>query len=142
MPVKAPAQDGAAAGALGADVLQLPPGAAHGTVLCEDWADLRAQRTRLDAGITSWLAAMPPDFPLRTMRYANTKGIQRDHPMWMALTHLFNHQTHHRGQAHALIPQAGGRPAATDLPWIIDLKALGQAMAERKAELQQDLDQQ
>ena len=44
---------------------------------------------------------------------------------WVLLTHLFNHQTHHRGQAHDLITQAGVRPAATDLPWIIDLKALG-----------------
>ena len=44
---------------------------------------------------------------------------------WVLLTHLFNHQTHHRGQAHDLITQAGVRPAATDLPWIIDLAALG-----------------
>jgi hypothetical protein len=30
-----------------------------------------------------------------------------------------------RDEPHDLITQAGVRPAATDLPWIIDLKALG-----------------
>ena len=39
--------------------------------------------------------------------------------------HFFNHQTHHRGQAHCLITQAGVKPEDTDLPWVVDLQALG-----------------
>ena len=27
-------------------------------------------------------------------------------PLWLALTHMFNHQTHHRGQAHTLLTQS------------------------------------
>ena len=30
--------------------------------------------------------------------------------------HFFNHQTHHRGQVHCMLTQAGGQPHATDLP--------------------------
>ena len=33
-----------------------------------------------------------------------------------AVTHMFNHQTHHRGQVHCMLTQAGGKPHATDLP--------------------------
>lgn len=109
------AQDGVDAGAFSGGVLDMPPAAVHATVLCDDWAELRTQRARLDAAIEAWLAAMPADLPLRSMRYSNTKGVQRDHPMWMALTHLFNHQTHHRGQVTVLLMQAGVDPGMTDL---------------------------
>jgi uncharacterized damage-inducible protein DinB len=49
------------------------------------------------------------------MRYSNTKGVQREHPMWQALTHFFNHQTHHRGQVTTLLMQAGVDVGVTDL---------------------------
>ena len=101
--------------ALGGGLLDLPPGATHGTLLHAEWSELRTQRERLDAAIEAWVDAMPADFPLRTMRYANTKGVQREHPMWMALTHFFNHQTHHRGQVTTLLAQAGIDPGTTDL---------------------------
>jgi uncharacterized damage-inducible protein DinB len=109
------AQQGSGADALGGGLLDLPPGAVHETVLYPDWQALRTKREQLDAAIEGWLAAMPADFPLRTMRYANTKGVQREHPAWMALTHFFNHQTHHRGQATTLLMQAGIDPGLTDL---------------------------
>ena len=46
-------------------------------------------------------------------------------PAWVTVAHLFNHQTHHRGQAHCLITQQGVTPQDTDLPWVVDLAALG-----------------
>ena len=46
-------------------------------------------------------------------------------PLWIVATHFFNHQTHHRGQAHALITHAGAATADTDLPWVVDLRGLG-----------------
>lgn len=101
--------------ALGAGVLELPEGARHETVLCTDWADLRRKRDALDHAIEAWAGQMPPDFPSRTMRYSNTKGVLREHPAWQALTHFFNHQTHHRGQVTALLMQAGVDPGVTDL---------------------------
>lgn len=109
------AQQGVDMPALGGDLLDLPEGARHETVLHEDWAVLRAKRDELDAAIEAWVGAMPASFPLRTMRYGNTKGVQRGHPAWQALTHFFNHQTHHRGQVTALLAQAGIDPGTTDL---------------------------
>lgn len=98
-------------------MLALPAGSAgvHETVLHAGWQALRSQRLQLDVAIETWLAAMPADDPLRTMRYGNTKGVQREHPSWMALTHLFNHQTHHRGQVTTLLMQAGIDRGLTDL---------------------------
>ena len=58
---------------------------------------------------------MPADFPLTDMRYSNTQGVLREHPAWQALSHLFNHQTHHRGQVTTLLAQAGVEVGVTDL---------------------------
>ena len=42
-------------------------------------------------------------------------------PLWVAVTHFFNHQTHHRGQLTTLLAQRGIDPGATDLIWLPDL---------------------
>jgi len=73
----------------------------------------------MDAAIEDFAERMPSDYPLRIMRYANTRGVQREHPVWQALSHFFNHQTHHRGQVTALLMQAGVDPGTTDLIAII-----------------------
>jgi uncharacterized damage-inducible protein DinB len=75
----------------------------------------KANAAELDAAIEGWTAEMTPAFALQTMRYANTKGVVREHPMWKALTHFFNHQAHHRGQVTTLLMQAGVDPGITDL---------------------------
>lgn len=91
------ASQGSVFKALPADLLALPAGARYETILHEDWAGLCRQRARLDAAIEAWVAEISDDFLTHTMRYSNTKGVQRAHPMWQAMTHFFNHQTHHRG---------------------------------------------
>jgi uncharacterized damage-inducible protein DinB len=100
---------------LGGRLLDMSDGAVHATVLYADWTALRMKRERLDAAIEAWVREMPAGFPLQTMRYANSKGVKREHPAWKALTHFFNHQTHHRGQVTALLAQAGIDPGVTDL---------------------------
>ena len=109
------ASQGHAFRALPRELLQLPEGAVHATVVHEDWRQLRDARTRLDAAIEAWVAEMPADFLRATMRYANTLGVQRQHPTWQAVTHFFNHQTHHRGQVTTLLSQAGVDVGQTDL---------------------------
>ena len=50
-----------------------------------------------------------------TMRYhAMSDGGDWDVPLWVAVTHFFNHQTHHRGQVTALLKQFGLDPGVTD----------------------------
>jgi uncharacterized damage-inducible protein DinB len=38
----------------------------------------------------------------------------------MAVAHLFNHQTHHRGQVHVMLAQTTATAPSLDLHWIID----------------------
>ena len=74
---------------------------------------------------------MPAGFRPFTMRYSNTKGVQREHPAWQAMSHFFNHQTHHRGQVTTLLMQAGVDPGVTDLLAMVGTAccAVGRVMA-------------
>ena len=48
--------------------------------------------------------------------YTDTKGNPWTMPIRHMLATVFNHQTHHRGQVHALLKEAGVEPPALDLP--------------------------
>jgi uncharacterized damage-inducible protein DinB len=106
--------------ALAGEVLDLPDGHALNQPVFDDWSPLRAKRQQLDAAISAWFSAMPADFPASTMRYSNSRGVRRAHPTWQALSHFFNHQTHHRGQVTTLLKQAGVDPGVTDMIALVD----------------------
>lgn len=78
-------------------------------------ADLKRQREAEDARITAFIdgldgAKLDADFV-----YANMAGVPQRNPLWQALVHLFNHQAHHRGQAHAGLTRLGKNPSGFDL---------------------------
>lgn len=101
--------------ALSAELLAVPGFSGLNQVLFDDFVALRTHRALLDAAIEAWTAEMTPAYIRQTMHYANTSGVQRSHPLWQALSHLFNHQTHHRGQLTTLLTQTGIDPGVTDL---------------------------
>jgi uncharacterized damage-inducible protein DinB len=102
-----------------------PPGIKGSPTLIHDWDELRAARIADDARIEDWAAAQTVETLAGNLSWFSG-GTGRDmvQPRWIPLVHMFNHQTHHRGQVHALITQAGVRPASTDLAFILDLAAL------------------
>ncbi len=109
------ADNGFDSAALSPQLLDLASGHGLGEVVFDDWAALRGKRRQMDDAISQWLAAMPAAFPGYTMRYSNSAGVQRQHPAWQAMSHFFNHQTHHRGQVTTLLMQAGVDVGNTDL---------------------------
>lgn len=80
---------------------------------------LRAARRAMDREITVWAEGLTDNFadqsfPFYSVTYRKSRVI----PGWVAVTHLFNHQTHHRGQVTTLLKQTGKDSGVTDLPWI------------------------
>ncbi len=93
-----------------------------------DWAALSAARFEADARIAGWAARLTRSRLSGPLTWRSAIGGQeRTLPLWIAVTHFFNHQTHHRGQAHALLTAAGAETGDTDIPWVLDLAALGLA---------------
>lgn len=89
--------------------------------LFPDWDALSAARVQADAGIEAWAAALREDWLRDPFTWkSGATGRQMTRPAWVCVTHFFNHQTHHRGQVHCLLTQAGVRPEDTDLPWVVE----------------------
>lgn len=83
---------------------------------CDDFAELKAMRYDTDRRIEGWAATLDQawlDQPLTWFSGAANREISMSRAL--LVSHLFNHQTHHRGQAHALITAAGEKTEDTDL---------------------------
>ena len=83
--------------------------------LYADFVLLRRERGRTDADITAWVATLGGARLAAPLAYRTTAGMPQEHPLWWAVTHFFNHQTHHRGQVTTLLFQAGVDPGVTDM---------------------------
>ena len=84
-------------------------------ILHEDLADLRWAREAEDRRIVAVVDGMDDTRLAGTAAFRNSKGVANEQPMALVLVNLFNHQTHHRGQAHTLLSQLGFDPPSLDL---------------------------
>ncbi len=85
-------------------------------ILHEDFAALREARERLDGEISAWAVTVRPDWLAAPFRYVSfVDGAERVRPAWLLVAHMFNHQTHHRGQLMTLLTQLGEDVGVTDL---------------------------
>ena len=80
-----------------------------------DFEQLRGERVRTDADLIAWANTLDDAMLAAPIRYRTSKGEACEHALWWAVTHLFNHQTHHRGQVTTLLHQLGHDPGVTDL---------------------------
>lgn len=83
--------------------------------LYADFGELRRQREQTDRDIEQWVSGLDATSLDRMLTYKTSKGIEFSHPLWQAVSHMFNHQTHHRGQVTTLMMQLGVDPGVTDL---------------------------
>jgi uncharacterized damage-inducible protein DinB len=95
--------------------------------LYDDFVALRAARRSEDAGISRYVESLSDDDLGRKIRYrtlSNPADIEQ--VLAPALEHFFNHQTHHRGQAHALLSPIIGNDATPSFDLIIYQRESGQ----------------
>ena len=89
-----------------------------GTLDQELYADFTAlcrERAQTDVAIENFVEGLTPERLVTPLTYRTSKGERCEHPLWWALSHFFNHQTHHRGQVTTLLFQLGHDPGVTDL---------------------------
>uniref|UniRef100_Q020J6 DinB family protein n=1 Tax=Solibacter usitatus (strain Ellin6076) TaxID=234267 RepID=Q020J6_SOLUE len=91
-----------------------------GQILYDDFASLRSARVREDARIEAFFSDLDVGFWGRSFPYTNNQGKDYIESAHVACSHLFNHQTHHRGQVHIMLSQAEVAPPALDLHRIIN----------------------
>jgi uncharacterized damage-inducible protein DinB len=80
---------------------------------------LRTEREALDARLKDWAASLTTDWLVLPLTYiSKVDDRKRTVPRWILVTHLFNHQTHHRGQITTLLSQRGVDIGSTDIPFM------------------------
>lgn len=85
-------------------------------IVHEDLDALRAARRAEDERIVALVEDLGPEGIGGERNFKDTKGNGWTMPVATMLATAFNHQTHHRGQAHALLRDAGREPPSLDLP--------------------------
>jgi uncharacterized damage-inducible protein DinB len=88
----------------------------HSAEMIEDFDELRARRVRADANIEAWAARIDSAWLAEDLVWFSG-AAQREmrRAKGKLLVHFFNHQTHHRGQAHAMLTACGQQTGDTDL---------------------------
>jgi uncharacterized damage-inducible protein DinB len=96
-------------------------------ILYDDFEALRAARQSQDTLIGRYIDRLSDDDLNRPIRYRTVVNPQTiEQALAPALDHFFNHQTHHRGQAHALLSFIVGNDATPSFDLIIYQRQTGQ----------------
>lgn len=82
-------------------------------------AEWQAERLRIDARFTAWAASVTSAELAGDLTWYSG-SVQRDvtKPRAALVMQMFNHQTHHRGQVHAMLTAAGAAGYVTDIPFL------------------------
>ena len=100
---------------------EAPTGTSRETPLYNDWDALNTRRAAADQRFLVWgegLTQAEVDGDLEWYSATLKRGMTS--PRGICIMQVFNHQTHHRGQVHAMLTAAGASPEDTDIPFIPD----------------------
>jgi uncharacterized damage-inducible protein DinB len=79
-------------------------------------AALAIARATEDKRIIEWIESLDEEAVMGRFTYITITDMRRiSQRLAPALAHLFNHQTHHRGQAHTILSLLGKEPPPLDL---------------------------
>ena len=103
-------------------------------ILYEDFGELHAARRKMDERIIRYVEGLNEGDLLRPIRYRTfSKPADIEQQLAPALDHFFNHQTHHRGQAHALLSGVIGNDKTPSFDLIIYQRQTGQGALRESA---------
>ncbi len=86
------------------------------TASFQTFADLNSAREAMDLTLLAWAEAIDPAWLSSDVTWVSALlGGERTQVAALLVTHMFNHQTHHRGQIHAMLTRLGAKPEDTDM---------------------------
>ncbi len=101
-------------------------------ILFDSLSELQAARLTEDARIIAFIDSLDEAQLSCTLRYrAISTPAECEQELASALAHWFNHQTHHRGQIHALLTRLTG--AAPELDLLVYQRLVGLGRTRRIA---------
>ena len=105
-------------------VVEQPP--SLDAILYDDFVALRAARRSQDVLINRYIENLDDQALAGTIRYRSVTNPQNiEQPLAPALDHFFNHQTHHSGQAHAVLTAIIGNDKTPSFDLIVYQRQTG-----------------
>ncbi|EQA38785.1 DinB family protein [Leptospira inadai serovar Lyme str. 10] len=96
----------------------------HRHEIHSDFSKLKSERKSLDEKLIRWVKeGLSEEIIRQNLGYKSLKGDSFSTPISEVLIHLFNHQTHHRGQVTTLLFQNGIDPGITDFIYFTRIKS-------------------
>lgn len=96
-------------------------GISRSVELFTDWDVLQRERKFADHRFISWADSASPDVVQGELTwFSGAMQKQMSMPKAVCIMQIFNHQTHHRGQVHAMLTSAGASLDDTDIPFMPD----------------------
>ena len=68
-------------------------------------AEFKEERMRLDAIMAALVEELEESDMTKILSRVTQRGDRQDKILWKALVHIFNHETHHRGQVSQILDQ-------------------------------------
>jgi uncharacterized damage-inducible protein DinB len=84
-------------------------------ILHMEFSALKAARVAMDDRIVAYVEGLAPARLEEELVYRTVAGDPMSTQVAQVLAHFFNHQTHHRGQAHAMLSATEVAPPSLDL---------------------------
>jgi len=98
-------------------------GIGDSAALCPTAGVWEAGRFALDGRIAQWAARLSAIRLTGDLTWhSGVTGREMRRPLAFCVVHMFNHQTHHRGQVHAMLTAAGLAAPVSDLALMPDEK--------------------
>ncbi|MEH6630691.1 MAG: DinB family protein [Halopseudomonas aestusnigri] len=97
----------------------VPENLALEDILYDDFNNLKSARETEDQRIISYAEAIIQKTLDGNLDYQNIAGNSHSDPMSAIIRHVFNHQTHHRGQVHCLLSQTDIAPPSLDIMYFL-----------------------
>ena len=88
-------------------------------ILYGDFVALRVAREAEDERMVTGIDSLKPERFREPLDYRSVTGERYIQPLYLVLAHVFNHQTHHRGQAHDQLSQTPVAPPDLDLAYFL-----------------------
>jgi uncharacterized damage-inducible protein DinB len=89
-------------------------------ILYEDLSGLTEARRAEDERLVSFVENQTNEQLDAAIEYRTLNGAPQQQKLREVLAHLFNHQTHHRGQAHAILTALDVKePDSLDVLWML-----------------------
>jgi uncharacterized damage-inducible protein DinB len=89
-----------------------------GQILHPDFEGLAEERRAFDEELVAFFDGFTGELT-REFRYRTMAGDETASVLGWAMTHMFNHQTHHRGQVHDMLSATSVEPPALDLIYFL-----------------------